>query len=183
MTLTKTRRHSNSGFTLIELMSVVVIVAVLLVLVAPAFINVIRENQIRTQASRIVSSLNLARSTSAKENVAAMVCASADAATCSADENDFRKGWLVYVDRDSNGVLTVGGDELIRVYSGLPSGYFIVLENASSEIIYYPDGSTSGKETIVTCPSTRDNNKAWSVIVGAVGSPRMKRPDGVTNCS
>jgi prepilin-type N-terminal cleavage/methylation domain-containing protein len=187
MTLTKTRRHSNSGFTLIELMIVVVIVAVLLVLVAPAFINVIRENQIRTQASRIVSSLNLARSTSAKENVAAMVCASADAATCSADENDFRKGWLVYVDRDSNGVLTVGGDELIRVYSGLPSGYFLVLENASTlgpfQITYYPDGSTSGKETIVTCPSTGDNDKAWSVIVGAVGSPRMKRPDSVLNCS
>ena len=176
-----TRRHG--GFTLIELMITVIIVSVLLALAAPAFLSVIQENQNRTQASRIVSSLNLARSEAAKENLQATVCASADAATCSVNGSDFINGWLVYVDRDNNDALTVGNDELIRVYSGLPSGYFIVLENASSKIIYYPDGSTSGKETIVICPSTRDNNKAWSVIVGAVGSPRMKRPDGVTNCS
>jgi type IV pilus assembly protein PilE len=39
MIITKTRRHSNSGFTLIELMIVIVIVAVLVGIALPAFQN------------------------------------------------------------------------------------------------------------------------------------------------
>lgn len=177
------RRPVSNGFTLIELMITLVIVSVLLGLAAPAFVSVIRENQIRTQANRIVSSLNLARTTAAKENVAVIMCASADGSTCSSDETDFVKGWLVYADRDGNGSLTTLADELVRTYDGLPGNYILVLENDSTEIIYYPDGSTSGEETFVTCPSDRDNTRAWSVIVGVVGSPRMKRPDNVLNCS
>jgi type IV fimbrial biogenesis protein FimT len=179
----KQRRFGNNGFTLIELMITLIILSVLLGLAAPAFVSVIRENQVRTQASKIMSSLNLARTTSAKENVPVVMCASADSSTCSGDEADFLSGWLVYADRDRNGSLTSLATELVRTYEGLPNNYVLVFDNDSAAITYFPDGSTSGEETIVTCPPDRDNARAWSVIIGAVGGPRMRRPDGGLNCS
>jgi type IV pilus assembly protein PilE len=54
MIITKTRRHSNSGFTLIELMIVVVIVAVLLGIALPAFQNqVIRGHRAAAKAEML----------------------------------------------------------------------------------------------------------------------------------
>jgi len=175
--------RQQAGFTLIELMIVVIVVSILLAIAAPSFYTVIQENKIRTQASRIVSSLNLARSTAAKENITATLCASSDAATCTGDTSHFKEGWLVYADRDGSGTLTSSSDELVRTYKGLPDSYILELKIDSTEITYYPDGSSSndgsasGEEIFKICPPTRDEKQAWSVIVNVLGSPRMKRPD------
>ena len=50
------------GFTLVELMIVVAIAAILMALAAPSFNRIIQENSTRTQASRVVTSINAARS-------------------------------------------------------------------------------------------------------------------------
>ncbi|NND67940.1 MAG: prepilin-type N-terminal cleavage/methylation domain-containing protein [Halioglobus sp.] len=170
-----------SGFTLIEMLVTVVVVGVLLTVAAPAFLGSVNENETRTQAMRLASSLNLARSEAAKENVPVVLCPSTDSATCSADETDLRDGWLVFADRDDDN--TLDSDELIQIYHGLPRGYSVRLKNDSAQVSYFPDGSTSGEEVITTCPPNDDDKRAWSVIVRPVGSPRLSRPVAGVLCS
>lgn len=172
----------DRGFTLIELLVVVVVVAILLAVAAPSFVGSINENETRTQALRLASSLNLARSEAARENVRVALCPTTDSATCSDDEADFRAGWLVYADRDDNNTLTDEA-ELIQVYEGLPAGYFVVTKNANNRLSFFPDGSTSGEEVLTTCPPGGDNTRAWSVVMRPVGSPRVSRPVSGVQCS
>ena len=111
------------------------------------------------------------------------VCPTADAATCSNDDSDFRIGWLVYADRDGNDTLTAGSEELIQVFQGLPRGYSVKLKNAATRVSFFPDGSTSGAEILTTCPPGNDDSLAWSVVVRSVGSPRLSRPVSGAMCS
>ncbi|MEH6528692.1 MAG: prepilin-type N-terminal cleavage/methylation domain-containing protein, partial [Porticoccus sp.] len=58
----------NEGFTLIELMITVALVAILLALSAPYFRETIISNKIGAEASTLMASFNLARSTAARLN-------------------------------------------------------------------------------------------------------------------
>jgi type IV fimbrial biogenesis protein FimT len=58
----------SSGFTLIEMMVVVVILAILMALAAPSFTTFIRNAQVRAAAENMQAGLNLARSEALRRN-------------------------------------------------------------------------------------------------------------------
>ncbi|TXS91418.1 prepilin-type N-terminal cleavage/methylation domain-containing protein [Parahaliea maris] len=163
----------EAGFTLTELMIVLVIFAILVAIAGPSFYNTIKENESRTQINRLMSALNLARSNSVKTSLPAVVCASSDGATCTG-VTDLASGWLVFEDRNSNGALNT--DELLRVFEGLPAGY--VVKNNFANVTYYPDGSASAAsaQTVLLCPPDLDDAKAWRVVLFSSGRPSMSRP-------
>ncbi|RLQ21449.1 prepilin-type N-terminal cleavage/methylation domain-containing protein [Seongchinamella sediminis] len=159
----------TAGFTLIELMIVVVIVAVGMALAAPSFYTTLKNNRLRTEADRIVTSFNLARSEAVKRSVDVVVCASPDGATCSGGPAD---GWLVYADLDQDAVLDPA-DIPIKVYEALPADYSITATNGGAypggSIVFYPDGSSNSPDTIFLCPSDDDAEAAWAISVNAPG--------------
>lgn len=93
-----------SGFTLIETMVVVAIVAILAALAAPSFSDLIRNNRVSAASSALQVSLNLARSeavkrgTDARVTVAASQCTGSGASTAC----KFEKGWTVFFDKTNN---------------------------------------------------------------------------------
>lgn len=93
----------QAGFTLIELMIVIVLVAIFVVVGVPNFQNLVSDNRLSTQANRLVSSLQLARSEALKLRSTVSVCRSTDGATC-AGAGAWDTGWLVFVDDDQDGV-------------------------------------------------------------------------------
>ena len=66
----------QAGFTLIELMIVMVIVAIFVTVGVPNFQNLISDNRLSTQTNRLVSSLRLARSEALKLRTPVSVCRS-----------------------------------------------------------------------------------------------------------
>ena len=74
---------AQRGFTIIELMMTVTVLALLLGIAVPSFMETVRNNRIISQNNELISSLNLARSEALKRSGSVSVCASADQATCS----------------------------------------------------------------------------------------------------
>jgi len=92
----------NSGFTLIEMAVVIIVLAVLTSLAAPSFFNLIRTQRVKSAANDLMSSLAFARSEAVKRN--------ADV-TIARVGSSWTNGWTVtYVS---------GGTQTARVHSAL----------------------------------------------------------------
>ena len=178
--------RTNTGFTLIELMTVVAVLAVTLSIAVPGMQRTISSTRPRTEASRLLSALVLARSEAVGRNSLVSVCPSAfgsdGIARCS---NSYADGWIVFSNRDKDRVVDKGSDEIIRVFSGLPSGYSLTNKagtiDAHELISYYPDGSSRKNRTLMICPVSGHSTPSWSVVMNMVGRPRIAK--GWGECS
>lgn len=95
----------QAGFTLIELMIVIVVLAIFVTVGVPNFQNLIRENRLATQANELVSSLHFARSEAIKRRLPIALCRTANGTTCVAGgPPTWETGWLIFVDDNVNGV-------------------------------------------------------------------------------
>lgn len=85
------------GFTVIEVMVVLVILAILTSLAAPSFRNMILSNRAAGAASALQVSLNLARSEAVRRGSDARVTIAANTVA-----GQWSNGWTVFVDKTSN---------------------------------------------------------------------------------
>ena len=90
-------RYNSSGFTMIELLVTVMVVAVVLGIGVPAFNDLIANNRMAAAANDIVSQFHLARTEAIKRRANVTACPSDDSATCGAGLG-FESGWIVFVD-------------------------------------------------------------------------------------
>ncbi len=85
-------RRLHAGFTLIELMVTISLLAVLLGIGVPSFQATIQGNRIATTANDMVAALHLARSEAVRRGVNMTLCPSNNQSTCSGVWAD---GWVV----------------------------------------------------------------------------------------
>ena len=93
------RRNSLLGFSLVELLVAIAIVAILVAAAFPSFEGSLRRNRLATTTNELIASVSLARSEAIRSTDGGGVCASADGLACGSDWN---AGWLVWVDGGNN---------------------------------------------------------------------------------
>jgi type IV fimbrial biogenesis protein FimT len=104
--------RQQTGFTLIELMVVVALVAILTMLATPSFVSMIQSNRVSAEVNAFTGDLEFARSEAIKQGVPVSVCASSNGSSC-LGANTWQSGWIVFSDLDGSGTVTAG-DTLLR---------------------------------------------------------------------
>jgi type IV fimbrial biogenesis protein FimT len=122
------------GFTLIELMTVLVVAAVLLGVAVPSLSSFIISSRLRSATSEIASSLALARSEAIKRSQQIVVGGLGSTAG-----EEFTNGWQMWVDADRDGTFNAG-DTKLRVGPALPTGYTVTTTPASATVTFKRNG-------------------------------------------
>ena len=103
------------GFSLIELMVTVAIVAILVAIGLPSFQASMRSYGVATGANELMASFALARTEALRSPGGAGICSTLDGIACGGDWND---GWMVWVDMDGDGAPTGANDRVLRHIEG-----------------------------------------------------------------
>jgi type IV fimbrial biogenesis protein FimT len=91
-------KAKQSGFTLLEMMFTIALLAVIVGIGVPNLRDFVRNSRMTSAANDIVTDFNLARSEAVKRRVAVTLCKSQNLADCDADDDDPFNRWIVFVD-------------------------------------------------------------------------------------
>jgi len=135
-------KSRSRGFTLIELMVVLVVATILLTIGIPSFRSVIANQRANSSINEALASFRLARSEAIKTARSVTVCKSEDGATCD-DAVEWEDGWIVFVNTTPGTPDAVdAGDQIVRVNSGLPGGLTLrPIGDIDAFLSYRPTGS------------------------------------------
>lgn len=147
----------QSGFTLIELMTVLVLIGVIASIGIPAFQGTIQNGRITQATNGMLGFLQLARSEAVTRRAAITVCASSDQTTCTASTT-----W-------GQGGVMLQGATLIKV---LPAaGTDVTINGASNTLTYRTDGTLANAATISIC-DPRGVGSSRQISVTLIGQAR-----------
>src|SRR5690606_35972699 len=128
------------GFTLVELMTAVAILAIIAGIAIPAFDNFLLSARLRAYANDFVAAVLLAKSEAKKRTTAVVLCKSNNGLTCSAS-GGWEQGWIV-----------ASGSSVIRYQQATDSGYRIFA--AVDSFTFQANGFGSTPATVTVCRSS-----------------------------
>jgi len=161
----------KNGFTIIELMITVFVVAIVAALGTPTFISTIQNNRLASQTNTLLSSLNYTRSEAVKLGSTVSICSSSDLATCNNSAN-WETGWIIFRDTDSSGTLN-GAETVLRIHEALEGGNTLRTSgfSSTSNLSFNSRGMLAATGTFVLCDS-RGATDARAIVMNVSGQAR-----------
>jgi len=163
----------NHGFTIVELMMVLVVLAALIAVAAPNYRDWIRKNNLVSISNDLFSDMLLARSEAIKLNNKVTICRSTDPTAAVASlacgggtARHWDTGWVVFNDVDGDGVFDNGDSDggILLVRRTIDTGADVsdagvnieISSNGNNFVTYDIDGSadvsgTASTARIVLC--------------------------------
>ncbi len=175
--------NRKSGFTLIELIVTVALVAIVVTIGIPSFQEIIRNNRLTTQTNDLVMALNLARSEAIKRGAVVSVCKSSNGSQCNpsacsggaGDSVEWTEGWVIFVNNAIGGdeKCIDAGEEIIQVHGALSGGFSLnTNSNFTNYISYRPNGDSNNMGTFAICYNDQ-TNIARTVVINSTGRIRI----------
>ena len=182
----------QAGFTLLELMLTVALLAVVLGFGLPNMQEFVRNSRMSASANDIISDFNFARSEAVKRRVPVTLCKSQDGAACDDDDTDPFNRWVVFVDdadpalvegTDGDGVIDAG--EVVLRDRELPESITVVTDADEIRAVFLPTGfpviDTENVSRFVLCDargnvtSVGGDSAARAITVLPTGRPSVFR--------
>lgn len=109
--------EKTRGFTLVELMVTLAVLAILTMVAVPSFRDTIRRNRVGTASNALLADFNYARAEAINRGQLVSLCPSSDGSSCTANGTAWESGWLVYTypaGAASANTVYAAGDILLR---------------------------------------------------------------------
>ena len=177
------RRHRrDGGFTMIEMMAAMVIIAIVGAISIPSFMTMIRNRRLTTVANDMLGSLMNARTEAVKRQSQVVLCATPDATlaqpVCSGNG---ATGWVVFQDTNGNWALDAG-EPIIERRPDIDTT--ITVRSDGSIIAFSPSGFAvptavlAAMRNVVLCDargivSTGTGSTARAVTISVTGRARV----------
>jgi type IV fimbrial biogenesis protein FimT len=133
------------GFSLIELMIVLVILTTLAAITVPSFKGLLISTNVTAQANDFAGMITFARSEAIKRNFRVTLCRSSNGVSCNG--TNWEQGYLVFTDAFGTGGATIGqvdpGDTVLFAYSALAHGSTLRIASNPDFISFSQNGRSS----------------------------------------
>jgi type IV fimbrial biogenesis protein FimT len=186
-------RKSVRGFTLVELMVTLSVLAILLGIAVPSFTGAIASTAVAGHVNTFMADARFARTEAIKRGANVTMCRSDNAETatptCStAAATDWSAGWLIFEDVDNNGLFaTANNDVLIRVQGALTQSGGMAPKSPAvyNSFTYNAIGKVNNNGTITASPKgslSGTSSYQRRLKVDTVGRVRWCKAEDTINC-
>ena len=165
------RSHAGApapGFSLLELLTTLLVISIVLSMAGPALSQLTLDSRRLADINALITSIQLARSESAKRSLPVVLCGTADGLVCSG--STFDRGWLVFVNQTLEHPPDVDSTDIVLL-AHEPDMRGTIRSNRPF-YIFRPHFSRSTNGTITLC-DRRGPIAARAVIVSYTGRPRV----------
>ena len=187
----------QQGFTLVELMMAVLVMAVVLTVAVPGFESVINGSRLTGAANELLASLQSARMEAIRRNRRTVLCLSRNAnsanPTCAPDNAPDASGWITFVDLNRNGLYDDGAAALLRTGTAHDAVRILASNGVPGQVrvVYRADGfarSTSGVTLLagaidMCLPTRRPTENVRRITIGSGSRVSIERRDASGACA
>ena len=169
--------HSSHGFTLIELMVTVAVLAILTAIAIPTMTQLIVRSRMDATLHEFVSAINMARSEAVRRATRVTLCRAASATTCGGAGTSWASGWIVFVDDGATPGSIEVGEEIVKSRSAWVGMSSVVTSpTVSGSISYTSNGQLENAFNlgqIAFTPKGGASSDMRYVCINRTGRPRV----------
>ncbi|MBT9589594.1 MAG: GspH/FimT family pseudopilin [Thiobacillus sp.] len=163
------RGSLQRGFTLVELMVTISVLAILLMIAVPSFNEATLGGKLGSYANNLAASAHLARSEAIKRNAVVSLCVSTDGTSCGS--GGWEQGWIV---RAADGTV-------VQRQQALPAGFKATETGGATSLGFQPSGvgmtsAAALPARLTVCRATPTaGGQERVVIMSATGRPNITK--------
>ena len=162
----------NAGFSLLELMVTVSIVAILVSLGVPSFQSFALKQRLSSAVNALHNDLLLARAQAIHRDMQVIVCPWAADSGCTGT-SDWSEGWIVF--GDSNEDKNIQNDETILRYGQKVENVMIHSTAGRSNFRFYSNGTAPGSNGSISLCGLGGPQKARKLVISNLGRIRRDK--------
>lgn len=168
-------RTGRPGFTLVELLAVLLVSAVLLAAAVPAFEGLAKRQHLTGIQRVFFSSLANAKQAAVTRNERVALCPTKNGRQC-LPHGRWHEGWITFVDADAD--RQPDRDEpVLERQSGLDGNATLTSSRYRRVITFFPSGTAGGSNATFTLCSPDRQTSARAIVLSRLGRIRMDEGD------
>jgi len=171
----------HRGFNLVEMLVTIAIIAILVSVSVPGFIDTIKRSQIKSHTHSVAKFIALGRSEAIDRfQTQVIMCVSTDRVKCAENNTTWESGWILFPDLDGDQKRDINTEALIRIQPEIDNGTTVrFFNNGKKEqriVTFNSEGLPQSSGAFVVCNSL-GATQAKALMMNASGQTRLATDD------